>query len=236
MLLNIRDAAELLQTDERQLYRWVDDEEIPFQRVREEIRFNRSELLEWATSRRMSVALRAFDSEDPDDTATSLADALRIGGVHRAIPATDRESAIRNALAEMPLPPSVDRELLRELMLVRERASSTAISDGIAIPHVRHPVVAAGAPSSVFVASFERPIPFAASDGIPVRTMLVIVSPTVRAHLQMLARLARALRDPGFRREIDAGTDGDALCREAARVEADLGSTWNGDDPGRGLW
>src|SRR5262245_27678578 len=120
MLLNVRDAAALLDTTERQLYRWVDDEEIPFQRIREEIRFNRSELLEWATARRLTVSARAFDSEDPEDTPPSLALALRGGGVQSNVQAPDRGAAIRSCIERLPLPESVDRELVTASMLARE--------------------------------------------------------------------------------------------------------------------
>ncbi len=223
MLLNVRDAAALLNTTERQVYRWVDDEQIPFQRVREEIRFNRTELLEWATHRRLTVSTRAFDSEDPRDRATSLADALRAGGVLTAIDAADRDDAIRKVLAGMALPESIDRELVVESMLARESASSTALGDGIAIPHVRHPIVAPGAPARLTVAYLAEPIAFGALDRTPVHTIFMIVSPTVRGHLQLLARVAEALAEPQFRAALDRRADLEQLCREATRLDARAG-------------
>jgi nitrogen PTS system EIIA component len=221
MLLNVRDAAALLDTTERQLYRWVDDEEIPFQRIREEIRFNRSELLEWATNRRLPVSAHAFDSDDPQDAAPSLVDALRAGGVHPGIDAASREDAIRTSIDRLHLPESVDRELVVELMLVRELAAS---SDGVSLPHVRHPIVAPGSPPMVAVMHLAAPIPSAAPDRSPIRTIVLIVSPTVRAHLQLLARVAGALADPAFRAAIDRRASLDELCGEAARLDAQLGT------------
>ena len=221
MLLTVRDAAALLRTTERQIYRWVDEEEIPFQRLREQVRFNRTELLEWATSRKLPVSLDAFDAEeDPEDRAPSLVAALRLGGVHHDVPGDDREAALRAAVTLTPLPPSLDRELLIEVLLARETTSSTAIGDGIAIPHVRHPVVAAGAAATVSLCFLARPVPFGAPDGKPVHTIFTIVSPTVRTHLQVLAHLARVLQDPGFKAALDRRAPADELEREAGRVEA----------------
>jgi PTS system nitrogen regulatory IIA component len=37
------------------------------------------------------------------------------------------------------------------------------------------------------------PVDFGAPDGAPVGSVFVLVAPTIRAHLDMLARLARAL-------------------------------------------
>src|SRR6266545_3268517 len=96
MLLTVKGAAALLKATERQVYRWVDEGEIPFERVRDQVRFNRTDLLEWATSRRLPISLEEFDAGlDPEDRAPSLAHALRIGGVHCGVRAADREEALR---------------------------------------------------------------------------------------------------------------------------------------------
>src|SRR5262245_64835712 len=120
MLLTVREAALLLRATERQIYRWVDEEEIPFERVRDQVRFNRTDLLEWATSRRLSVSLEAFDAGlDPEDRAPSLAKAIRLGGAHRGISASDRESVLRAVVQRTPMPPTLDREFLIEVLLAR---------------------------------------------------------------------------------------------------------------------
>ncbi|MBI4511034.1 MAG: PTS sugar transporter subunit IIA [Deltaproteobacteria bacterium] len=220
MLLTTREAAVLLKTSERQIYRWVDESEIPFRRVRDQVRFDRTDLLEWATSRRLPVSLEAFDEGlEPEDRAPSLADALRLGGVHHDVPATDRDSALRAVVSLMPMPPSVDREFLIEVLLARESTSSTAIGDGIAIPHVRQPVVAAGAKAAVSVSYLREPVPFGALDGKAVATVFFIVSPTVRTHLQVLAHLARALLDPGFHAALQRRAKTEELAMEAARLK-----------------
>jgi PTS system nitrogen regulatory IIA component len=221
MLLNAREAARLLQSSEQQLYRWVDAEEIPFQRIRDQVRFNRTELLEWATTRRLPVAFDAFESgDDLDEPAPSLADALRSGGVHRDVPAGSRDAVLAAVVEHTPMPESLDRELVTAMLLAREATSSSAVGEGIAIPHVRHPVVAPGAVATVSVSYLHTPLPFGARDGIPVHTIFMIVSPTVLAHLQLLARLAKALHDPGFRDALVRRVPLESLVSEAARLEA----------------
>ena len=54
---------------------------------------------------------------------------------------TDKERALAALVEVLPLPEEVDRELLLRLFLAREASASTAIGDGIAIPHVRNPIV-----------------------------------------------------------------------------------------------
>lgn len=220
MLLSVREAAALLRATERQVYRWVDEGEIPFERVRDQVRFNRTDLLEWATRRRLPISLEAFDSGlDPEDRAPSLAEAIRVGGVHRDVPAFDRESVLRAIIERAPMPPTIDREFLIEVLLAREETGSTAIGDGIAIPHVRQPVVAPGSRAMVVISYLAREVPFGAPDGQPVRTVVLIVSPTVRTHLQMLAHVARALQDTGFKSALDRRAWTEELAVEAGRLE-----------------
>jgi PTS system nitrogen regulatory IIA component len=221
MLLTVREAAALLKTTERDVYRWVDDGEIPFQRVRDQVRFNRTDLLEWATRRKLPVSLEAFDANlDAEDRAPSLAQAIRAGGAHGDVAAADREAALRAVVDLTPMPPTIDPEFVVDVLLARERTSSTAIGDGIALPHVRQPVVAPGVTATVSVSYLRMPVDFGAPDGIPVATVFLIVSPTVRAHLQVLAHVARALLDPGFRGALARRAPTEELATEAARIEA----------------
>lgn len=220
MFLTVREAASLLACTERQVYRWVGEAEIPFQRVRDQVRFNRTDLLEWATGRRLPISLEAFDANlDPEDRTPSLMQALRVGGVHHDVPATDRDSALCALVERTPMPASLDREFLVEVLIARENTVSTAVGDGIAIPHVRQPVIAPGTPTAVSVAYLRRPVVFGAPDEKPVHTLFLIVSPTIRAHLQMLAHVARAILDPGFRAALDRRASTEDLAAEAGRLE-----------------
>jgi PTS system nitrogen regulatory IIA component len=59
-------------------------------------------------------------------------------------------------------------------------------------------------------------------DGRPVHTLFTLVSPTVRDHLQLLSRLAFALKDGGFKAAIGRRASKDEMLGEAHRVEAGL--------------
>ena len=60
MNLSVRDAATLLNVSEKTIYRWIKQQTIPAYRVQDQYRFNRAEILEWATSRRMNVSSEIF--------------------------------------------------------------------------------------------------------------------------------------------------------------------------------
>jgi PTS system nitrogen regulatory IIA component len=157
MLLTAGSAARLLGTSERQIYRWVDDGEIPCRRVRDQLRFNRTDLLEWATARRLPVHVEAFAEDDPEDRPPSLSGALELGGIHVALDASDRESVVRTLL-DRALPADIDRGLYVEVLLARESGGMTAIGEGLAIPQVRNPMVVAGHPPRVVICHVETPL------------------------------------------------------------------------------
>src|SRR5216684_188424 len=207
MQLTVKQAASFLDVPERQIHAWIDDGEIPFSREQGRIRFNQAELLEWATARR----LRASHELHAESAAhvPSLADALALGGVHDGIEAADRASAIRAAVSLLPLGPGADRETLVEIMLAREAAGSTAVGDGIAIPHVRAPIVQNGVQPVIALCTLSQ----------PVHVVFLLATPTVNAHLQLLARLAAALHDRDFKNAVLRRAPADEILAHARRVE-----------------
>ena len=96
-------------------------------------------------------------------------------------------------VAHLPVGDEQDRELLLDVLLSREALGSTAIGEGIAIPHVRSPLVFAGSKGAVAVCYLESPVGFDAPDHQPVHTLFALVSSTIRGHLQLLSRLSLAL-------------------------------------------
>jgi PTS system nitrogen regulatory IIA component len=220
MLLTVRDAAKLLRLPENQIYRWVDDGDIPFQKVNDQIRFDRAELLEWATARRLPVSVEMFHDENHGGEALpDFAGALEAGGIHYLVEGTDRESVLRAVVTRMPLGDELDRDFLLEFLLAREAMGSTGIGDGIAIPHVRNPVILNGAPAIITLCFLSVPIEFGAIDHQPVHTLFSLVSPTIAAHLQLLGKITAALHDAGFRDAVLRRAAPETILAEARRVE-----------------
>src|SRR5262249_30953554 len=137
MKLDIHETARVLSVSEQTLYRWVRDHEIPCSQVNEQLRFNRADILEWATARGMPVAADIFPEAHE---GTRFSAALEAGGVHYDVPGEDRDAVLRAVVGVMVLPDDADREVVLEAMRAREALGSTGVGDGIAIPHVRRPV------------------------------------------------------------------------------------------------
>src|SRR5262249_47389223 len=123
------------------------------------------------------------------------------------------------------LPPEVDRAFLLRVLLAREAIVSTAIGDGIAIPHVRNPVVLHIDRPLLALCFLENAIEYGALDGKPVDTLFAIISPTTRAHLHLMAKLSFVLRDKSARRVIRNQLSRPAILLEIGRAEQQLVTT-----------
>ncbi|PYQ64704.1 MAG: PTS fructose transporter subunit IIA [Acidobacteria bacterium] len=224
MKLLVKDAARLLNVSEKTIYRWIKQGSIPAYRLNEQYRFNRAELLEWATSRRISLSPEIFREEEFETASLPhLTEALRAGGIYYRIGGSDKTSVLHNVVETMRLPAEVDREFLFEVLLAREALGSTAIGEGIAIPHVRNPVILHLERPMVTVCFLERAVDFGALDGRPVNVLFTLISPTVRAHLHLLSRLSYALRDRSFKDAVMQQAARDDLLAAAERCEGALG-------------
>ena len=221
MQLTLRDVARLMRVPERTVNRWVQDELLPAKQVGGQYRFNRSELFEWASLRKLPLpADLLFEQSRAAADSESLAGALNAGGVLYDTPGVDRESALAAVVERLRLPDRFDRQRLLEMFLSRESLGSTAVGDGIAIPHPRFPVVLSVPAASATLCFLQQPIEFGAADGKPVDTLFVLVSPTVRSHLKLLSQLAAALRDEAFR----------GVVRRKARSEEIIGAALRWED------
>jgi PTS system nitrogen regulatory IIA component len=223
MELRVREVAKLFAVPEKKIYQWIKENGLPARQISGQHRFNRAELLEWATARQVHLSSEIFgDQENASARPPSFAEALQAGGIFHGTGVSDRESALRAIVKQMSLPDDADREFLLDLFLAREALASTGVGDGIAIPHVRNPVVLHVPQALISLCLLAAPIEFGAVDGKPVHALFSLISPTVRTHLHLLSRLAFALRDPGFKAAVTRRASAEDILKEARRVEAGL--------------
>lgn len=106
--------------------------------------------------------------------------------------------------------PGLDRQKVLDVLLERERISTTAIGEGVAIPHGKLPGVERVL--GVFARS-PRGVDFASLDGALTHLFFVLIAPENAAadHLKALARISRLLKDEVFRRRLMAGQTSEEL-------------------------
>lgn len=223
--LALSEAAHLLQVSERTIRRWLDSLDMPHEHDAGEPTFDRTELIEWAD--RHSFRLAADVPGEPDGPLPALAPAVERGGVHYHGNGSDGngsdvDSALSHVARTLQLPELVDRDFLHQVLLAREDLGSTGIGDGIAIPHVRAPLVLHVEQPIVGVFLLDEPIDWNAIDRKPVRTLFVTISPGVRAHLHLLSRIGFVLRDASLREMLAERTDADSILQALRELERPL--------------
>lgn len=108
--------------------------------------------------------------------------------------------------------PELSARVLFDGLMNRERLGSTALGEGVAIPHCR---INCSRIVGAFV-KLAQPIDYDAPDGDPVDLLFVLVAPPDEpsAHLEVLAMLARVFQDPASRKQLRSRDSDAALYEE----------------------
>ena len=207
----------MLKMSERVMQERSEKGEIPSRGIHGRVFLNRDELVEWATARGLPVALPAGAGDEPMPV---LSAALEAGGIVHGLPGRDKDAVLRHLVESMPLPADVDPDFLHSVLMAREALGSTAVGDGVAIPHPRSPILLRVPTALVTLCFLETPIDFGALDGKPVQVLFSTISPTTRAHLHLLSLLAFALRDPDFKECLIRRAGAAEILAAVRRIEA----------------
>jgi len=110
----------------------------------------------------------------------------------------DESTALRKLIQSVPLSLSLNKEELFNALLSREEMMSTAIGNGIAIPHVRLFDSMSLQEDIVVVAYLFEPVDWVAPDEKPVHTLFFVLAADETRHLQILAEIAQLASDEDF--------------------------------------
>ncbi len=96
---------------------------------------------------------------------------------------------------------SIDKGALVKVLVERERLGSTGIGDGVAIPHgkmngVSRPIISFG--------RSKQGLDFDSMDGQPTHLFFLLIAPedSSSVHLQVLAKIAKILKNRDFRKKL----------------------------------
>ena len=198
MFLKVIDLAAAVGVEEKTVISWIRTKGLPAHKIDDRYLVNRVDLLEWATGEGITIPPTVFAASDDTTKLPPVSEALQQGGIHFDLPGDTPESALWEVVSRLKLPPYLDPEFLLQTLLAREALGSTAFGNGIAIPHVRNPIVGQMGESAISLCFLKNPIDFDAVDGKPVTIICTLVTPNVKAHLQLLAKLAYLLHDLPF--------------------------------------
>jgi PTS system nitrogen regulatory IIA component len=134
---------------------------------------------------------------------SSVADLLALEDILLDVDAMTRERVFTRVAALLGARYGLPEDELVAGLSEREALGSTALGQGVAIPHAR--LKGVGRPIAAFV-RLRQAIPFDAPDGKPVASLLVLLVPggATDAHLVLLAQAASMFCDKGFRDRLNS--------------------------------
>ena len=140
----------------------------------------------------------------------TLTDLVAPNAVIPALKVNSKKQAIQELATRAAELTGQSEKAILEILLQREKLGSTAVGNGVAIPHGKLPKL--GRLFGLF-ARLHKPIDFEALDNQPVDLIFLLLAPEAAGadHLKALARVARQLRDPEIARRLRESSDADAL-------------------------
>lgn len=196
--MNLEDFARHVGMDVAEVAKLADRGRLPGHKIAGQWRFNRAQVTEWLQQEmhtfdagRLTALERALGGQDEGMMVTSL---IGPEGIDLAIGAKTKPSILRELvkLAERT-GLLYDPDGLLEALEQRETMCSTALPNGVAIPHPRQPMPYVSAEPLICVARSSRGIAFGSGYGTLTQLFFLICCHDDRHHLRILARLMRIL-------------------------------------------
>ncbi|MGB7256674.1 MAG: PTS IIA-like nitrogen regulatory protein PtsN [Pseudolabrys sp.] len=140
----------------------------------------------------------------------TLTDLVAPSAIIPALKIKNKKQAIQEISTKAAELTGQNERAILEILQQREKLGSTAVGNGVAIPHGKLPKL-----TQLFglFARLEKPIDFEALDSQPVDLIFLLLAPENAGadHLKALARVARLLRDPEVARKLRESRDTEAL-------------------------
>lgn len=105
-------------------------------------------------------------------------------------------------------PESITSDAVFNALCAREKIMSTAVGNGIALPHASVPIIKEENEQRVCVVYLKEPLDMNAPDEMKVHTMFIILTQNRQTHLQVLSRLVSLLRDTSFLKLLENQANG----------------------------
>jgi PTS system nitrogen regulatory IIA component len=228
-MMDLEELAGYLQRDKREVSKLANRGYLPGRKVAGEWRFARAEINHWIETQLPAYTeeqLHALETRDvrSDNPQCLVSGLLARESLAVPLPASTRASVLKElvGLAERSWQ-VYDPEAILEAIRQREDMGSTALDNGVALPHPRRPMPAALGESVVAYGRTASEIPFGAPRGGLTDIFFLVCCRDEKTHLRVLARLSRLLLQPGFVASLRAAETPEDTWNLIEAVERDLG-------------
>ena len=123
---------------------------------------------------------------------------VEVGEVVSNVEGMNLDQVYHNVCAQFKLPDGLSSDVLETELLNREKVLSTAVGNGIAIPHPRRPLLKEDQPCRLLVAYLNHPLDMQAPDYRNVSVLFILLSNSSVIHVKALSSLSRMLKNDQF--------------------------------------
>jgi len=224
--MDIEQLARFLKRDAREVARLVDRGQVPGRKVAGSWRFSKQEVQHWLENQ--LSGLTDAELKNLERNSTTVGEPLLANLIHEACVAVPLKAATKSSvlrelvtLAEQSWQ-GYDPQAILEAVQLREEKGSTALENGVAVPHLHRPIPGALGESLVVFGRTAGGLPLGAPDGRLTDLFFLVLCRDSEIHLRVLARLARLFLRPGFLDELRAEPTGHAARQLILEAEAEL--------------
>lgn len=126
------------------------------------------------------------------------------GGVFFDVEGTSPQEIYKNISEQIDKPEGVTSDLIYNALCAREQVLSTAVGNGIALPHARASIIKSEENQKICVVYLKNPIDMQAPDEREVFVMFVLLTSNSQVHLKVLTELAGLFRNLRFRKALES--------------------------------
>ena len=136
-----------------------------------------------------------------------IATLIHRGGILYDVEGATPQEVYAKVSKMIDLPEDMTSDQVYTALCEREKVLSTAVGNGIALPHASVPIMKDEADQRICVVYLKEPLSMGAPDDKPVTTMFVLLTYDRKIHLQVLSSLAGLFRDARFREALNNKAD-----------------------------
>ncbi len=142
-----------------------------------------------------------------------IAQLLNRGGLYKNIAGSTTEELFDSVSKTISLPKELDPKKFFEALCLREKISTTAVGNGIAIPHSRIPILKDNDEQRISICYLKEPVDMGAADKRKVFVMLVVLTSNMQTHMKVISKIAELLKNSEIRKALEAHVELEDLLR-----------------------
>lgn len=203
-IMTIKEVSKYLKMNERTVYKLIQAGQIPAAKLGKQWRLDKEKLNDWIGFKMSEMPAEDLEhlEKDHKEAVIKISPLLKKENIVFNLYAKSKTQAIQklvDVIAKNNKLTAAQRDKLLGAVMEREKLCSTAIGEGVAIPHPRNVVITEIKRPLLALGVIKHGMDFESIDGKPTQLIFLLSAPRSDIHLKIMARLSRLLKDKVFR-------------------------------------